>query len=142
MAAAIAVQRRLRRQEGRAPNRVAVANVEAATAVVGRNIIITEAGDPPQLGVPVEAVTAAGIADQREKAVAAQIVDPGQGRVRPGDHVFSRLVVKKTEFHNILHFQSVIILKLFRFYCSKTIKFIIIMRSEKGKLFLEKWKYI
>ena len=104
VAAAIAVQGGPGRQEGGAPDRVPVADIEAAPALVVGRIVVAETGDAPQLGVPIEGVAAAGVGDQGEEALVAQVVDPGQGRIGTGDDIFPGLVVKIAVSHNKPHF--------------------------------------
>ena len=104
VAAAIAVQRGLGRQEGRAPGHVPVADVEAAAPLIVGHVVVAEAGDAPELGVPIEGVAAAGVGDQGEEALVAQVVDPGQGRIGTGDDIFPGLVVKIAVSHNKPHF--------------------------------------
>src|SRR5687768_17712099 len=44
--------------------------------------------------VPVERVSAGRVRDDPEEPLAAEVVDPRQRRVRPRDHVLTRLVVE------------------------------------------------
>ena len=52
-----------------------------------------------ELGIPVEAIAAGGVADEGEKVLAPQIIDPGQRSRGRFDHVFFLCVVKKTVSH-------------------------------------------
>ena len=99
--AAVAVQGGLGRQEGGAPGGVPVADVEEPPALVVGHVVVAEAGDAAKLGVPIEGVAAAGVGDQGEEPLVAQVVDPGQGRVGPGDDVFPGRVVKIAVSHGV-----------------------------------------
>ena len=92
--AAVKVKGRPGRQERRAPDRFAVADVEKPPALVGRYVVVAETGDPPQLCILIKTVSSAGIADQRKESFVSQIVCPRQRRIRPRDDVFPCLIVK------------------------------------------------
>ena len=74
-------------------------NIIKPAAIVAGNGIVAVAQKPLQLGVPVEAVSADGVGNHAEKIFAAQIVDPGQGGGRRGDHIFPPGVIKIAVFH-------------------------------------------
>ncbi len=100
VAALVAVKRRAHRQEGRGPDHVVVHDVGEAAAQVAAGLVVAVADQPTQLGVPVEAVAAAGVGDQAEEGVAAQVVDPRKRRFRRRDDVFLRNIVKIAKLHS------------------------------------------
>ncbi len=65
-----------------------VPHIEVAPAAVHGDVVIAKAGQPAQAGVSIKRVAARRVGDQAKVGLAAQIVDPRQGRIRPGDHVF------------------------------------------------------
>ena len=97
--ATVEVQFRPHGEIGGAPNRFSVADIKRTSAVVRRHVVVPKTRDPTQFCVTVKTIPATRVADQREKTVVAQIVDPRQGRLRHGDHIFFRFVVKKPVFH-------------------------------------------
>ena len=96
VAALVAVQRCLARFPAGRPHRVAVLDVEVASAVVHGHAVIAVARDAAELGILVEAVASGRIGYQGEEIFIAQVVDPGPGRLRVGDDVFAVRVVKVT----------------------------------------------
>ena len=101
MTAAIRFERSLCRQERRAPDRFAVADVEAPSALVVRNVVVPEPRNAPELCILIKTVAAAGVADQREEPVVPEIVDPGKRRVRPIDDIILCSVVEISVLHTI-----------------------------------------
>ena len=100
MTAAVAVQRGIAGMEGGAPGGLArLLHIEEAAADVRGDIVVAVAQQTLELGVPVEAIAAGGIADQGEEILAAQIVDPGHGGRGGRDYVFFLCIVKKTVAH-------------------------------------------
>ena len=99
VAALVGVQRGLDRHPARGEDRVAVLDVEVLPAGVGGHVVVAVAGDAQHARILIEAVAAARIGHQRKERLAAQVVDPGRGRVRPGDHVLPGLVVKMAILH-------------------------------------------
>ena len=75
------------------------AQVEIAPAGVQRGVVIAVARQAAQAGVAVKRVTARRVGDDAEVGFAAQIVDPGNGRIRLGDDVFAGCVVKVSVAH-------------------------------------------
>ena len=104
VAALIAIQRRFDRHEPRRPDHAAVVDVEILPARVGRHIVVAVAGQAQHARVLVEAVAAARVAHQGEERFAAQIIDPGRRRLRLGDDVFPRRVVKIAVLHEVSSF--------------------------------------
>jgi hypothetical protein len=90
-------------------------------------IIVTISAQPEKLCILIKTVTAAGVADQREESVAAEIIDPRQGRIRPRNDIFLCVVVKIAVLHirNSDH------------KASKTIKYIINIHLQKRKIFFK-----
>ncbi len=100
MPALIRVQRRLARLPAGIPHRIAVLDIEVASARIHRHTVVAVAENAPELGVAAEAVAAGGVGDQREEVVRAHVVDPRPGRIWPGDHIFARGIVEVSElFH-------------------------------------------
>ena len=104
VAAGVAVQVALRRLPARVPVVAAdvVAHVEEAAAHVERGVVVAVAEEPSQPCVTDERVAARGVRQEREVVLAAQVVDPWQRRVRPGDDVLPPLVVEVAVLHAIL----------------------------------------
>ena len=99
LTAAVAVRFGLNRLPAGVPDRVSVTKIDAETLGIQRAVVVAVASQPPQPGITVKTVTAGGVADQREKVLAAEIVDPGQGGAGSGDHIFAKGVVKIAVFH-------------------------------------------
>ena len=98
--AAVAVQRGVGGMEGGAPQAaVRLLDVEETSAHVRRNAVVAVAQQALELGVPVEAVAARGVADEGKELLAAQVVDPGQGGGGGLDDVLPPPVVEKAELH-------------------------------------------
>ena len=99
MAAFVMVQRGFDRHPARGPQYAAVVDIKIFAARVGGNIVIAVTGQPQHPRVFIKAVAAAGVGHQRKKVLLAQIIDPGVGGVRPGNHIFPRLIVEIAVFH-------------------------------------------
>ena len=104
----VGVERGLARQEGGGPGldrldivRVGVheAQVVAAGAVVGRNVVVTVAGDAAQLGVLVEGVAAASVGDEGEEVLVAKVVNLRQRGGRGLNHIFLCRVIEMAVAH-------------------------------------------
>ena len=104
VAALVFVERRLAGLPAGRPHGAAVVDVEVASAVVHRHVVVAITGDAAELGVLVERISAGGVGDEREEILVAQIVYPRPGRGRVGDDVFAVGVVKMSVF---LHSLSV-----------------------------------
>ena len=81
------------------PDGFAVFNIVVTAVRIRRYVIITVAGDAPQLGVLVKAVAARSVGYQAEECLAAQVVDPWQRRARGGDDVLTCGVSEMNEHH-------------------------------------------
>src|SRR5690606_36853500 len=103
VAAAVVLKRGGRRLPRRGPVRAArvVAQVDVAPARVGRDVVVAVAGEAAQPGVLIKGVAARRVRDQAEVRLTAQVVDPGERRVRPGDDIFAILVVKVAVLHPV-----------------------------------------
>ena len=77
-----------------------VAQIEIASAHIERGVVVAVAGQAAQAGILVEGIAAGRVGDQTEILFAAEVIDPGQGSVGPGDDIFALRIVKITEFHN------------------------------------------
>ncbi len=90
---------------GRLPRRrpvgaaAVVAQVDVAPARIERDVVVAVARQAAQARVHVEGVAACRIRDDAEIGFAAQVVQPGDGRVRAGDDVLTPGVVKGTVAH-------------------------------------------
>ena len=101
MTAAVTVQRPIHGMECGAPGLfIFLFDVEKPSAHICRDIIVAVAQDALKLRVTVEAVAASGIADEGEKLLAAQIVDPGHGSCRGFNYILFSFIVKKTILHD------------------------------------------
>ena len=108
LTALIGVERRLAWQEGRRPrvNRLGVdgvgvhkAQIVVARAVVAGHVVVTVAGDATQFGVLVEGVAAAGIGDQGEEVLVAEVVDPWQRGCRSFDYILAGGIIEVAVLH-------------------------------------------
>ena len=102
MAAAVIIELVLRRLPARAPvlARFVVAQVDVPAANVQWGVVVAVPGQAAQAGVAIEGVAASGVRDDPEVRLAAQIVDPGQRRVGPGDDVLAPLIVEMAVPHD------------------------------------------
>ena len=101
VAAAVGVQLGLGGLPAGVPDRAAVVDVDAVAVHIQWGVVVAVAGDAAQPSIPIKAVAAAGVGHEAEKVLAAQIVDPRQGRARGVDHVFPVCIIKMSEFHKI-----------------------------------------
>ena len=69
VAALVLIKRRLGRHGTGVPDVLAVMNVVVFSVGIDRDIIVAVPGDSEQLGILIEAVTAAGIGNQRKKVL-------------------------------------------------------------------------
>ncbi len=102
VAAGIFIQRGLDRLPAGVPDDAAVIDVKVFSARVGRHVVVAVAGQAQKPGVLIERVAARGIAEQGEKVLAAQVVDPGVRSIRPGDDKLTLCVVKISVLHTQL----------------------------------------
>ena len=99
VAAGVAVQRGLGGLPAGVPDGIAVLDVDVVAVHVQRGAVVAVAGQAAHPGVAVEAVAARRVGDKAEEILAAQVVDPGQGRARGGDDVFLAFIIEVTESH-------------------------------------------
>ena len=104
VAAGVVLQLALGRLPARAPvvARGVVAEVEVPAAEVERRVVVAVTGEPAQARVPVEGVSARGVRDEPEELLAAEVVDPRQGRVGTRDDVLAPGVVEVSVAHPAL----------------------------------------
>ena len=96
MTALVEVEGCLTRFPTRVPYGIAILDVEIASTIVHRYVVVTIAGDTTELRILVEAITAGGVRDQREEILVAQVVDPGPRGLRVCDDILAMLVVEMT----------------------------------------------
>ncbi len=96
VAAFIEIERSHARFPAGIPYRIAILDIKIASAHVHRNSVIAVTGQPPELRILVERVSAGSIADQSEKIFIAEIIDPWIRRGRICDHEFTPGIIKKT----------------------------------------------
>ena len=96
----IKVQRGFRGLPARIPDRITFFDIKIMSVIVIGNTVVPITGDAEKLCIFIEAVTAAGIRDQTEKAIRSQIIDPRKGCIRALNDIFHRSVVKKSIFHS------------------------------------------
>ena len=93
----IFIQRSLERHEGWRPSILAIFNVEHASPVIFRYVVISEAGDSPHLCVFIEIISSGCIRDETEEIFISQIVDPWQWSVWSLDYILLSFVIKMSE---------------------------------------------
>ena len=64
MSALVGVERRAARFPSRTPYRVAILDVEIASVVVHRHIVVAIAGDAAELGILIETISTGGVGYQ------------------------------------------------------------------------------
>ena len=103
VAAAVVLEIALDRLPARAPEvaRVVVAKVDVPPAQVERRVVVAVSGQTPKARVAVEGVAAGRVRDDPEVAFAAQVVDPGQRRVRSRNDVLALVIVEVAVAHPI-----------------------------------------
>jgi hypothetical protein len=69
------------------------------TLGIKRAIVVAVAGKPPEPCIAVKAVASRSIADESEKILHTEIVDPRQGCLRRSDNIFSPLIIEISETH-------------------------------------------
>src|SRR5271165_5727045 len=101
MAAGILFQFVARGLPGRGPEfaRGIIAKINVAPAKIERGIVVSVARNTAQARVAVKRIAAGGIGDDAEVSLAAQVIDPGERRIRLSDYVFAVLIVEMPEFH-------------------------------------------
>ena len=104
VAALIKIEGLFDRLVARVPGVLAVADINVTAGIVLGHGVIEIAGDSPQPGITVKAVAAGRIGKYAEVILKAQIIDPGQRRVRPCDDIFTGSVIKITILRS-LHFR-------------------------------------
>ena len=98
MAALIEVERCLARFPTGIPDGLAILDVEVATAIVHRHVVVAITGDAAELGILVEGIATGGVADEREEILIAQIVDPRPWGLWVGDDILAVGVIKMSVF--------------------------------------------
>ena len=78
-----------------------IAQVEVAPTGIEGHIVVAIARDSPQARIAVKRIAASRIGDEAKVVLAAQIVDPGQGSVGPGNHVLAACIVIITVTHDL-----------------------------------------
>src|ERR1019366_895695 len=76
-----------------------IEKIFVAPAVIEGHIVIAGPGDAAQARIAIKGISAGGIGDDAVVCLAAQIVDPWQGWIRPSYNVLPVLIVKITVFH-------------------------------------------
>ena len=99
MAAGIAVQLRFRGLPAGVPDGIAVLDVVVASVLIERRIVITVTGQTQKFCVLVEAVSAAGIGNQRKEVLRSQIVDPRKRSLRACDDILFFRIIKMSKLH-------------------------------------------
>ena len=115
MAAFVAVQLRLCGLPAGIPNSASIFNIDVLAVGIPGHVVIAVPGHAQQLCILIEGIAAAGVGNKAVKAIAAQVIDPGQRGLGSRDHVLLSCVVKITEFHSNLR-QIIVLVKLYITY--------------------------
>ena len=102
MAAAVVLEVTLGRLPAGAPvfARFVVAQVDVPPTQVKWSVVVAVSADAAETGVAIEGVAAGRIRNDPEIGLIAQIVDPGQRRIRPSYDVLASLIVEMTVAHD------------------------------------------
>ena len=76
------------------------------SVIVTGDIVVAVSCEPQQLCITVKAVAAAGVGDQREKIITAEIIDPGKRCPGCRDDIFPVCIIKISVFHQEPHFRA------------------------------------
>ena len=118
----ISIQGSAGRHCTRVPDGVLVFNVVVLSIGIHRNIVVAVTGNAKELGVLIEAVSAAGIGNQGKEIPGTKVIDPGQGSVRGSDHIFFIHIIEMSEIHEVI---------LLKKFCSCLFDRILNYRSQK-----------
>ena len=99
VAALVAVKPGLHGLPAGVPDALAVLYINTEALGVERAVVVAVTRQTPQPRVAVKGVAARRVGAERKEGLAAEVVDPGQGRARRGDHVFPARVVEVSESH-------------------------------------------
>ncbi len=102
VAAKVRIQLLLHRLPARIPDRPVVLYIDMKAFGIQGTVVVTIARKTAKPCVAEKGVAPRGIGAERKKGFAAQVVDPGQGRARRGDHVLPARIVKISELHACL----------------------------------------
>ncbi|EET61216.1 hypothetical protein BRYFOR_06861 [Marvinbryantia formatexigens DSM 14469] len=84
----------------RIPDGSVIINIVIFPVGIRREGIITVSRNAQELGILVEAVSAAGVGNKGEEVTASQIINPGERSVRCSNHIFFCHIIKMTEVHS------------------------------------------
>ena len=87
-------------------------NIIEAAAVVPGDSVVAVAQKPLELRIPVEAVAAPGVGDHAQEILASQVVDPGQGRGRGGNHILPAGILEVAKLHTVSSYVNSLTIKL------------------------------
>ena len=99
MMALVGIERRLGRLPARVPDGIAVLDVVVASVLIERRIVITVTGQTQKFCIFVEAVSAAGVGNQRKEVLRSQIVDPRKRSLRACDDILFFRIIKMSKLH-------------------------------------------
>ena len=99
MMALVGIERRLGRLPARVPDGIAVLDVVVASVLIERRIVITVTGQTQKFCVLVEAVSAAGVGNQRKEVLRSKIVDPRKRSLRACDDILFFRIIKMSKLH-------------------------------------------
>lgn len=113
MMALVGIERRLGRLPARVPDGIAVLDVVVASVLIERRIVITVTGQTQKFCVLVEAVSAAGIGNQRKEVLRSQIVDPRKRSLRACDDILFFRIIKMSKIACVIPPSSYNVISLY-----------------------------
>ena len=97
--AAVSVELCLNRLPAGIPYGISILYIKMKALLIQRAVVVAVARDSPQSGIAVEAVAAGRVAQQGEKVLISEVVDPRQRCARCCDDIFASLIIKMAVFH-------------------------------------------
>ena len=104
MAALIGVERCAARLPSWIPDGITVFQIEVASVVVHRHVVVAIARDATEFGILVKTVASGCVGDEREKILITQIINPRPWGLWIGDDILTVSIIKMSV--SFFHFAS------------------------------------